>query len=128
MLIHNSDRDEVARELNADSTIHDALQPEPDGFYPWLTVAFATKNATQAGDQAHHRVEARWLLGPGLLGQEVSSLPRVGFQQQRGSAASRSGRVRPRRIRRAMRPATTKNSAKGAPSCSVAGPRCSNLP
>ena len=57
-LIHNSPRGRLTDELETDDTVHDALQPDPDGFDARLAVAFARQEAAEHGHQSQDLVES----------------------------------------------------------------------
>jgi hypothetical protein len=48
----------LSGELDPGGEVHDALQTQPDGLHAGLAVALAPKEATEAGDQARHLIEA----------------------------------------------------------------------
>ena len=52
ILIHNSPRSRLTDELKADDAVHDALQPDPDGFDARLAVTFARQEAAEHGHQS----------------------------------------------------------------------------
>jgi hypothetical protein len=90
--------------FEADGDILNPLQAKPQALGAGFVVAFAGEESTVAGDQTYDLVEAWRRRGRWLFGQDVGGPPFLGLD-------SRSGTVRPRRIRRQ---AMTRWSAKAS--------------